>query len=185
MESILNSFLLVAAAEMGDKTQLLAFVLASRFKKPWTVFAGIFVATIFNHILASSVGNIVAEMIPQNALKIILGIIFIGFSLWILFPDKNDNSEKQPLFGVFLTTVIIFFLAEMGDKTQLATLALGAKFQQPLAVTIGSTLGMMVADGLAIVFSEKLTKIFPMKTIRIVSSFLFLIFGVAIYFRWV
>lgn len=180
MESILNSFLLVAAAEMGDKTQLLAFVLASRFKKPWTVFAGIFVATISNHILASSVGNIVAEMIPQNALKIILGIIFIGFSLWILFPDKNDNSEKQPLFGVFLTTVIIFFLAEMGDKTQLATVALAAKYHNVVFVTIGTTLGMMVTDGLAVFFGEKITTKVSMKWIRIFSSILFFCFGIGV-----
>ena len=180
MEAILNSFLLVAAAEMGDKTQLLAFILASRFGKPWVIFSGIFVATIFNHLLASAVGTWVSHVIPGNYIKWILASIFIVFAAWILLPDKEEGPESGSLFGAFMTTVITFFLAEMGDKTQLATVALAAKYQNVVLVTIGTTLGMLFSDGLAVFIGDKLIKKVSMRTVRIIASALFVIFGIAI-----
>ncbi len=185
MEPFLQSFGLVLASEMGDKTQLLALVLALRFKKPLIVMLGILVATLLNHALATYLGTWLASHFSAQTLKISLAIIFLAFAVWILFPDKIDDNETsidQKSKNAFFTTVVLFFLAEMGDKTQLATLALGAKFQSPILVTIGTTLGMLVADGLAVVFGEKLTKIIPMQAIRIFSSILFAAFGLAIFF---
>lgn len=186
MEALLQSFGLVLASEMGDKTQLLALVLALRFKKPWVVMAGILVATLLNHGLATAVGGWLGSMVPENTLRIGLAVIFFAFAAWILVPDKIDDDEAEAKTGTsaFMTTTILFFLAEMGDKTQLATVALGAKFQMPIAVTAGTTLGMLAADGLAVVFGERLTKIVPMKTIRIVSCLLFALFGVGILLKW-
>ncbi|MBP9709088.1 MAG: TMEM165/GDT1 family protein [Oligoflexales bacterium] len=187
MDAIFHSFGLVLLSEMGDKTQLLALVLALRYKQTWPVLAGILVATVLNHGLATWLGFWAASQISEELLRAVLALLFFAFAIWILVPDKLDGEEQRiyKRQSAFWATLVLFFLAEMGDKTQLATLALGAKFQQPLAVTIGSTLGMMVANGLAIVFSEKLTKIFPMKAIRIVSSILFLIFGLAILYKWI
>lgn len=187
MDALLQSFGLVVASEMGDKTQLLALVLALRFKRPWIVMAGILVATLLNHGLATLLGGWVASLVSPDTLKIGLAVLFLVFAVWILIPDKLDEGEGQAKEGeaasAFFTTVVLFFLAEMGDKTQLATLALGAKFQAPILVTMGTTMGMLVADGLAVVFGEKLIKVVPMKVIRIVSSISFAAFGIAIYFR--
>lgn len=186
MEAVFQSFGLVLASEMGDKTQLLALILALRFKKPWTVMAGILVATLLNHGLATYVGRWVGGQVPADYLRYGLGVIFFVFALWILVPDKMDddqNKEYDPS-RAFWTTTVLFFLAEMGDKTQLATVALGAKFQMPIAVTVGTTLGMLGADGLAVVFGERLTQIVPMKMIRIGSSVLFALFGLAVVMGW-
>jgi putative Ca2+/H+ antiporter (TMEM165/GDT1 family) len=180
MEAILNSFVLVAITEMGDKTQLLAFVLATRFKNPWAIMAGIFCATVLNHLLAASFGSWVSQAISPLYLKWILGALFIGFAAWILIPDKDDDDEKPHRFGAFLTTLITFFIAEMGDKTQLSTVALAAKFQNITLVTIGTTLGMMFSDGLAVVFGEKINEKIPMKYVRYVAAALFVLFGVGI-----
>jgi Ca2+/H+ antiporter, TMEM165/GDT1 family len=180
MEVIFNSFLLVAVAEMGDKTQLLAFVLASRFKNPSAVLAGIFVATVFNHVLAALGGKWVSELIPALYLAWILGAIFIIFAAWILIPDKDDETSSSYRFGPFLTTTIVFFLAEMGDKTQLATVALAATYSSVLLVTLGTTMGMMFSDGLAVLFGERLTEKISMKWIRWISAGIFFIFGVMI-----
>lgn len=184
MDTVLQSFFMVFASEMGDKTQLLALVLASRFKKPWAIMAGILVATLLNHGLASWVGGWVSGFISDQVLRWVLGAIFIGFGLWILVPDKDQGlDESQTSRGAFLTTLVTFFFAEMGDKTQLATVALGAQFSMvPLWVTFGTTLGMLAADGLAVVFGESLTRIIPMKWIRFFACFLFILFGVAILF---
>lgn len=182
MEAILNSFLLVAATEMGDKTQLLAFVLATRFRNPWAVLSGIFVATVLNHLLAASVGSWVSSVIPALFLKWILGGIFIAFAIWILIPDQDDSENSESKYGAFLTTLVTFFLAEMGDKTQLSTVALAAKYDNILIVTLGTTLGMMFSDGLAVVFGEKLTEKISMKYVRYFSSGLFVIFGLGIIF---
>lgn len=185
MEALYQSFGLVLASEMGDKTQLLALVLALRFKKPFIVMLGILIATLLNHGLATAVGGWIGSQISENHLKIGLAIIFIGFAAWILVPDKIDGEDsKSKIYGgtsALVTTIILFFLAEMGDKTQLATIALGAKFQAPVLVTVGTTLGMLVADGLAVVFGERLIKVIPMTAIRIISALLFAVFGVAIY----
>jgi len=186
MDALYQSFGLVLASEMGDKTQLLALVLALRFKKPLVVMLGILIATLLNHGLATAVGGWIGSLVSEESLKIALSIIFIAFAVWVLIPDKIDEEDsKTKTYGAtsaLLTTVILFFLAEMGDKTQIATIALGAKFQAPLLVTIGTTLGMLVADGLAVVFGERLIKVIPMKAIRIISALLFAAFGIGIYF---
>ena len=177
MDAIWQSFLLVALSEMGDKTQLLALILAIRFKKPWPIMAGILVATLLNHGLASAVGGWLASLADPSTLRYLLAALFIGFGAWILVPDKADAMPSAPSYGAFVTTVVAFFLAEMGDKTQLATIALGARFQAPISVTIGTTLGMLAADGLAVAFGERLTNIVPMKYVRLAAALLFIGFG--------
>lgn len=176
--AIFNSFLLVAATEMGDKTQLLAFVLATRFRNPWAVLSGIFVATILNHLLAALFGSWVSQAIPQNYLKWILGGSFIVFAIWILIPDKDDGKEHHGRFGAFVTTLIAFFLAEMGDKTQLSTVVLAAKYDSIIRVTFGTTMGMMFSDGLAVIFGKAITEKISMKWIRVGSALMFVAFGV-------
>lgn len=183
MDIIFQSFLFITATEMGDKTQLLAFMLATRFKKPWPIFWGIFVATILNHFLAAYAGKYVTNFIPEPYLTWLLSAIFIGFGLWILIPDTDEGLSTKSHFGPFLTTVIAFFLAEMGDKTQLSTVALAAEYKDVVKVTIGTTLGMMVSDGLAVFLGPKLTKKLPMKYIHYFASALFIIFGLIILFK--
>jgi putative Ca2+/H+ antiporter (TMEM165/GDT1 family) len=180
MTAILHSFFFVALAEMGDKTQLLAFVLASRFRKPWAVMGGILVATVLNHLLAASTGQLIARAIPQNYLQWILAGVFLAFAAWILIPDKDDSEAKAGRFGAFTTTLITFFLAEMGDKTQLSTVALSAKYPNLLGVTTGTTLGMLFSDGLAVAFGEKITEKISMKWVRIFAAVLFAAFGIGI-----
>lgn len=184
MSDLIQSFFLVFSSEMGDKTQLLALVLALRFKKATPIMLGILVATILNHGLATLVGTWVAQHIEASTLKWALAATFGAFAVWILIPDKMDDDEQDKISrserGAFLTTTVLFFLAEMGDKTQLATVALGAKIQDPIIVTLGTTLGMLGADGLAVFFGESLTKWIPMKQIRWISAGLFLVFGVAL-----
>ncbi len=165
---------------MGDKTQLLAFVLASRFKKPWAIFAGIFVATVLNHLLAASVGVWVSQIVSALILKWILAAIFLIFAVWILIPDKEEDIEKAPKWGAFLTTAVTFFLAEMGDKTQIATVTLAAKYNNLFLVTIGTTIGMMLTDGLAVFFGDKMTKFIPMKWVHIGAAILYLVFAIGI-----
>ncbi len=174
---ILSSFLLVAASEMGDKTQLLAFSLAVRFKKPWPIMGGIFVATIFNHALAAYAGQWISHVLRQDILGYMLGASFIAFGFWTLHPDSLDTKEKHPQFGAFLTTVVLFFLAEMGDKTQLATIALGARYQSVVEVTIGTTMGMLATDGLAVFLGEKMAEKVPLKWIRWIAAGVFFLFG--------
>lgn len=180
MESIFNSFLLVFVSEMGDKTQLLALILAAKFRKPWAIMAGIFLATLLNHALASWVGSFITQYISEITLKWVLGLVFIGFGLWILIPDKEEDIKPKQKWGAFLTTLVAFFFAEMGDKTQLATVALGAKYVAPWSVTIGTTLGMLGADGLAVFFGHKFTEKISMKWIHRGASILFIIFGIGI-----
>ncbi|MGE0171876.1 MAG: TMEM165/GDT1 family protein [Oligoflexales bacterium] len=182
MDALIQSFGLVLISEMGDKTQLLALILALRFKKPWTVMAGILVATIFNHGLASLAGGWVGSQISEQTLRIALAVIFFAFALWMLVPDKleDDKLQASEQTNPFLATLVLFFLAEMGDKTQLATVALGAKFETPLTVTLGTTMGMLVADGIAVAFGEKLTAAVPMKVIRLISAISFAGFGLRI-----
>lgn len=177
MEAVVSSFLLVAASEMGDKTQLLAFSLASRFRKPWAVMAGILVATLANHALASSVGTWVSSHVPARVMAGVLAATFIGFGLWTLKPDTLEESQKPPRFGAFLTTTILFFLAEMGDKTQLATVAMAARYQDVVRVTLGTTLGMLFSDGLAVFLGEKLASRVQLKWLRWIAAALFFVFG--------
>lgn len=181
MDAFLTSTALVALAEIGDKTQLLSFVLAARLRKPWPIIAGIFVATILNHALAGSVGVWVAQYIPTHWLPWIVGIVFVVFGLWTLKPDTLDDdeapSEMHPA-GAFVTTTIAFFIAEMGDKTQLATVALAARFDALAWVVLGTTVGMMLANVPAVLLGEGLAKRLPLKLIRWIAAGVFVLTGV-------
>jgi putative Ca2+/H+ antiporter (TMEM165/GDT1 family) len=178
LPTLLASFSLVAASEMGDKTQLLAFSLAARFRKPLPILAGVFVATIANHALAASVGSLISAHVGPQAMAITLGVLFIGFGLWTLKPDTLDEEGESKKYGPFITTVVLFFLAEMGDKTQFATIALGARYHDAVLVTIGTTAGMMVTDGLAIFLGDRIADRVQMKQIRWFAAALFFAFGV-------
>lgn len=175
-----QSFLTVVITEMGDKTQLLAFVLASRFRKPLPILAGILIATILNHSLAATVGVWVSQALAPQTLKWILAAVFVAFAGWVLIPDKEDEDELSNKYGPFLTTLVVFFLAEMGDKTQLSTVALAAQYKDLFWVTFGTTLGMMVSDGLAIVFGDRLTRVVPMKWVHRFAALMFLVYALYI-----
>lgn len=178
MDAFLTSAVLVALAEIGDKTQLLSFVLAARLKKPLPIIAGIFTATIVNHTLAGAVGSWIAHWIPPHWLPWITGGVFIAFGLWTLQPDSLANDPREHRAGAFVTTLIAFFLAEMGDKTQLATVALGAQFSNQLVwVVAGTTLGMMLADVPAVLIGHRLAERLPMKMIRYIAAAMFIITG--------
>ncbi len=179
MEPILSSFFLVAISEMGDKTQLLAFSLAARYHRPWVVMGGILAATVLNHALASGVGVYVSEHVPPRLMAAVLAATFIVFGLWTLKPDTLDQDAKPDRFGPFLTTAVLFFLAEMADKTQLATVALAARYQSIVLVTMGTTLGMLASDGLAVFVGERLAQRIPMKWIRVAAASVFIAFGAA------
>ncbi|MCM2324547.1 MAG: TMEM165/GDT1 family protein [Oligoflexia bacterium] len=185
MDVLLNSTLLVTLSEMGDKTQLLAFSLATRFKRPWVVMAGIFVATVLNHALASSVGSWISTHIPAQTLALVLGVTFILFGLWTLKPDTLEEGNGPSGLGAFAATTVLFFLAEMGDKTQLATVALAAKYQSILWVTTGTTLGMLISDGLAVFAGEALTRKISMQKLRWAAAGLFFLFGgISLWSAW-
>jgi putative Ca2+/H+ antiporter (TMEM165/GDT1 family) len=178
MEALLTSTLLVALAEIGDKTQLLSFVLAARLRKPVAIIAGIFVATLLNHALAGSLGVWLATLISPQVLPWATGLLFVGFGLWALHPDALDDDPKLHRAGAFVTTTIAFFIAEMGDKTQLATVALGARFDLLAAVVLGTTLGMLVANIPAVLVGEALAQKLPMKAIRYAAAAVFILTGV-------
>ena len=179
MQAFLVSTGLVTLAEMGDKTQLLALVLAARFKKPWPIVLGILVATLLNHAMAGALGAWVTTQISPQTLRYILGASFIAMALWMLVPDKLDaeSANKAPRFGVFGTTVVLFFLAEMGDKTQIATVMLAARFDAFFAVVAGTTLGMMLANAPVVWLGERMTRLVPMSAVRLVSAAVFLGLG--------
>lgn len=179
MEAFLTSAVLVALAEIGDKTQLLSFVLAARLRKPWAIVAGIFVATVANHALAGSVGVWMAHWIPQHWLPGLMGVVFIAFGLWTLHPDSLDEDPEVRRAGAFVTTAVAFFIAEMGDKTQFATVALGARFDALTAVVMGTTLGMMAANVPAVFLGEALAKRLPLKAIRWTAAGVFILTGIA------
>lgn len=179
METFLASSLLVAIAEIGDKTQLLSFVLAARLRRPIPIIAGIFVATVLNHALAGSVGVWLAQLISPQWLPWITGAVFVAFGLWALHPDSLDEEPKIHPAGAFVTTTIAFFIAEMGDKTQFATVALGAQFAGSLlAVVMGTTIGMMLANVPAVLIGEKLAQRLPLKYIRWTAAAVFIATGV-------
>ncbi len=181
MESLLVSTGVVALAEIGDKTQLLAFILAARFKKPVPIIAGILLATIVNHGLAGALGAWITASIRPDILRWVLGLSFIGMAIWTLIPDKIEEEETQiaKRFGVFGATLITFFLAEMGDKTQIATVAMAAHYSVPLMVVIGTTLGMLIADVPAVFAGEKLANKIPMKLVHSIAAAIFAALGVA------
>lgn len=178
MATLLSSFLLVALSEMGDKTQLLAFSLSARFRSPWPIMGGILVATLLNHGLASSVGSWVSAQIPTVWLSGGLGLTFLAFGIWTLKPDTLEGKPADNKYGAFVTTAVLFFLAEIGDKTQFATVALAAKFQSIFWVTAGTTLGMLVSDGLAVFAGEKLSHRLNMNWMRGIAAVLFFLFGI-------
>jgi putative Ca2+/H+ antiporter (TMEM165/GDT1 family) len=179
MESFLVSTGVVAVAEIGDKTQLLALILAARFKKPLTIIFGILVATILNHALAGVFGAWLTTLIDAAWLQWVLGLSFIAMGGWALIPDTFDSTdaELKGRFGVFGATFILFFLAEMGDKTQIATVALAAHFHSPIGVVIGTTLGMLIANVPAVLLGNNLLQKIPMKIFRWVAAAIFVSIG--------
>ena len=179
MEAFLISMGIVALAEMGDKTQLLALILAARFRKPWPIVLGILVATIANHALAGAAGAWVTTVLGPDMLRWVLGGSFIAMAVWMLIPDRMDDEESSttPRLGVFGTTVVAFFLAEMGDKTQIATVMLAAQYQAWVWVVVGTTLGMMLANAPVVWLGEKITKLVPLKVVHVVSALIFLGLG--------
>ncbi len=181
MEAFLVSTGIVALAEMGDKTQLLALILAARFKKPWPIVAGILVATLVNHALAGAAGAWVTTLIGPQMLRWILGASFLAMAAWMLVPDKldADEDEKPPRYGVFFTTVLVFFLAEMGDKTQIATVMLAARYDAIASVVAGTTLGMMLANAPVVWLGERVTRLVPLRAVHIVSAIIFAGLGLA------
>lgn len=179
MEAFLISTGIVALAEMGDKTQLLALILAARFRQPWPIVGGIFVATIANHALAGAVGAWTTTVLGPDVLRWVLGVSFIAMAIWMLIPDKldDDDSPGKPRFGVFGTTVVAFFLAEMGDKTQVATVMLAAKYQAYYWVIAGTTVGMMLANAPVVWLGERMTRLIPLRVVHIVSALIFIGLG--------
>ena len=182
MEAFLVSTGIVALAEMGDKTQLLALVLAVRFRKPWPIVWGILVATLVNHGLAGAVGAWVTTFLGPEILRWVLAGSFIAMAVWMLIPDTLDDaqSDTQPRWGVFGTTVVAFFLAEMGDKTQIATVMLVAQYHASLWVVAGTTLGMMLANAPVVWLGERMTRLVPMRLVHTVSALIFAALGVAV-----
>ena len=182
MEAFLVSTGIVALAEMGDKTQLLALVLAVRFRKPWPIVWGILVATLVNHGLAGAVGAWVTTFLGPEILRWVLAGSFIAMAVWMLIPDTLDDaqSDTHPRWGVFGTTVVAFFLAEMGDKTQIATVMLVAQYHAYLWVVAGTTLGMMLANAPVVWLGERMTRLVPMRLVHTVSALIFAALGVAV-----
>ena len=179
MAAFLVSTGIVALAEMGDKTQLLALLLAARFKKPWAIVIGIFVATVINHALAGALGDWVTTVVSPQMLRWLLGASFLLMSIWMLIPDrlKHDAAGQSPKLGVFVTTVLVFFLAEMGDKTQIATVMLAAKYEAYVSVVAGTTLGMMLANAPVVWFGERITRRVPLRSVHILSALVFAALG--------
>jgi putative Ca2+/H+ antiporter (TMEM165/GDT1 family) len=182
LESFFVSTGIVALAEMGDKTQLLSLVLAARFKRPWPIVLGIFVATLLNHAGAGAVGAWITHWLGPEALRWVLGLSFIAMAGWTLIPDKLDEDDAVPTAarGVFLTTLLAFFLAEMGDKTQVATVALAARYPDLWAVVTGTTLGMMLANVPVVLLGDKVTRTIPLRVVHGIAAALFLFLGVGV-----
>lgn len=178
MDAFLTSSLLVAVAEIGDKTQLLAIVLATRFRRPLPIILGILAATLANHALAALAGQVAADLLDGQWFRIAVAASFIAMGLWTLVPDQLDEDERPRSHGgVFLTTLIAFFMVEMGDKTQLATVALGAQFDDLAAVTAGTTLGMMIANVPAVLLGQALVRRISLKAVRILAAASFVAVG--------
>ncbi len=179
MEAFLVSTGVVALAEIGDKTQLLALVLAARYRKPVPIVLGILLATLLNHALAGTVGAVIARLVDPQVMRWILALSFLAMAVWMLIPDKLDDEQqaKPPRFGVFAATVFAFFLLEMGDKTQIATIALAAKYPELAAVVAGTTFGMMVANVPAVLLGEVAATKLPLRVVRTVCAAVFAVIG--------
>ncbi|MEY4239791.1 MAG: hypothetical protein RL339_2392 [Pseudomonadota bacterium] len=178
-EAFFTSTAVVALAEIGDKTMLLAIVLAARLRAPWAILLGIFVATMANHALAALVGSQIAGLLDAPWFRITVALGFIAMAAWTMVPDKLDEDEDSVTHrgSAFLTTLVAFFLVEMGDKTQVATIALGAQYHSVLVVAAGTTLGMMMANGPAVFLGEKLVEKVSLKLTRTIAALLFLFLG--------
>lgn len=182
MEGFLVSTGIVALAEIGDKTQLLALVLAAKYRKPIPIIFGILIATLVNHAVAGYVGAWVASAVGAELMRWILGVSFLAMAAWMLVPDKLDDDEgaKSARFGVFLTTFLAFFVVEIGDKTQIATVALAAKYSSLVAVVGGTTLGMMIANVPAVLLGEVAAKKLPMRLVHGIAAAIFALLGVLV-----
>jgi len=178
MQAFFTSAALVAVAEIGDKTQLLSFVLAARLRRFYPIIAGILAATLFNHTLAGSLGVWLVNLVPHSLLNWIVALSFIAFGIWALRPDSLEKDPRIHEAGVFVTAFIAFFLAEMGDKTQLATVALAARFDTLIEVVLGTTLGMLIADVPAVFLGEALAKRISVQPIRCAAAVLFIAMGI-------
>ncbi len=183
MNAFLVSTSIVALAEIGDKTQLLAFLLAAKFRRPWPIVFGILAATVANHAFAAALGSWLTTLLGPQALRWVLGLSFLAMALWTLIPDKLDEDDTRlPRLGVFGATLVAFFLAEMGDKTQVATVALAAQYQALVAVVLGTTLGMMIANVPAVLLGERIAQRMPVKLVHGIAAALFAALGVATLF---
>ncbi len=182
MEALLVSTGIVALAEIGDKTQLLTLLLAARHRKPWPIVAGILVATLVNHAIAGAVGAWLTTVIGPEAMRWILGLSFLAMAAWMLIPDKldDDAGASRSIGGVFLTTAVLFFFVEIGDKTQVATVALAARFDALVAVVIGTTLGMLLANAPVAFFGEALARRLPVRIVHRITALIFAALGIGV-----
>jgi len=183
LEAFAVSTGVVALGEMGDKTQLLAIVLAARYRAPWPIIAGIFVATLANHLGAAALGTWLTRLVDASTMRWILGASFIAVALWMLVPDQADEvveGTERSRFGVFGVTVVAFFLAEMGDKTQIATVMLAARYNALVVVTAGTTLGMMIANVPAVLLGDKAVKFVPIAWVHRIAAAVFAAIGAAV-----
>ncbi len=180
MEAFLISTGIVALAEIGDKTQLLAFILAAKYRKPWPIILGILVATLANHAFAGALGAWITTLMGPELLRWVLGLSFLGMAVWTLIPDQFDEKDARlARFGVFGTTLLAFFLAEMGDKTQIATIALAAQYQAFVAVVAGTTLGMMIANVPAVLLGDRIAHRMPVRLVHGIAAAIFAVLGIA------
>ncbi|WP_374601238.1 TMEM165/GDT1 family protein [Niveibacterium sp.] len=180
MEAFLISTGVVALAEIGDKTQLLAFILAAKFRRPVPIVLGILVATLANHAGAGALGAWVTSLVSPGVMRWVLGVSFLAMAAWILVPDEFDEDDaKLARYGVFTTTLIAFFLAEMGDKTQIATVALAAQYKSVVMVVAGTTLGMMLANVPAVILGDRIANRIPVRVVHGVAAAIFAVLGVA------
>ncbi len=185
LEAFLISTGLVALAEIGDKTQLLAFMLAARFRRTTPIVLGILAATVANHAFAAALGTWLTQWLEPVTMRWILGLSFLAMAVWVMIPDKLDEGElATPRLGIFGTTVIAFFLAEMGDKTQVATVALAAQYEAFIAVVVGTTLGMMIANVPAVMAGDRIAHRIPVKLVHGIAAALFAALGVAALAGW-
>ena len=180
MDAFLVSTGIVGLAEIGDKTQLLAFLLAAKFRRPLPIVMGILVATLANHAFAAAVGAWISAMVAPEVMRWVLGVSFLAMAAWTLVPDKIDDTDAGlGRYGVFLTTLVAFFLAEMGDKTQIATVALAARYESMLAVVAGTTFGMMLANVPAVYFGERIAGKLPLRLVHGIAAAIFAALGIA------
>ena len=186
MTAFLISIGVVALAEIADKTQLLALVLAAKFRKPWPIILGIFFATLANHFLAGAVGTFITRNLGPDVMRWVLGVSFLAMAVWTLIPDKIDDTTEQRAgrFGVFGTTLVSFFLVEMGDKTQIATVALAAKYDALATVVMGTTIGMMVANVPAVLLGNVAAEKLPVRIVHGIAALIFAVLGAAMLLGW-